>query len=66
MDTPENFTTAAAADHLGLARRTLERWRLIHQGPPYRKLGRRVVYPRAELDEWAIAKTVTPEQADSK
>lgn len=66
MDMPENLTTQAAADHLGLARRTLERWRLVRQGPPYRKLGRRVVYPRDALEEWASAQTVMPEQADSK
>ncbi len=64
MGTPENFTTLAAAAHIGLAPRTLERWRLIRQGPPYRKIGRRVVCPRASLDEWAESQTVTPEGAE--
>ncbi len=60
MDTLTNFTTQGAADYLGLARRTLERWRLVRLGPPYRKLGTRVVYTRAALDEWCRANTVTP------
>ncbi len=64
MDTPRNLSTRAAADYLGLAQRTIERWRLVHEGPTYLKLGRRVLYPRAALDEWCRANTVTPEAAD--
>lgn len=42
-----------AADFLRLSPRTLEKLRVIGGGPPYRKLGRRVVYALADLEEWA-------------
>ena len=40
-----------AAAYLGLAKSTLNRWRHEGNGPPYRKLGKRVVYSRIALDE---------------
>jgi len=40
---------------LRLSEITLGRWRLDGSGPPYRKFGRRVVYARADLFEWANA-----------
>lgn len=32
--------------------RTLQRWRQEGKGPPYLKLGGRVVYPLAEVEVW--------------
>ncbi len=56
MTNPEQqklVTTAAAADRLSISPRTLERWRIVGGGPPYRKLGPQIVrYDVAELDEW--------------
>jgi hypothetical protein len=49
LDTPE------AAEELRLSPRTLERRRLTGDGPPFRKFGRRVVYARQDLHEWAAA-----------
>jgi hypothetical protein len=44
------------ADKLpGITKGTLATWRYEHKGPPYRKLGRFVVYPVDELDEWIEA-----------
>lgn len=40
-----------AAIYLGVAAQTLNRWRMkAGEGPPFVKLGRRVVYERADLD----------------
>ena len=44
--------TKEAAQRLGLSARTLERWRLIGAGPPYHKLGSRVLYDIAAVDLW--------------
>jgi hypothetical protein len=47
--------TRAAAIYLGLSPRTLEKWRLTGQGPPYTKCGRRCLYRLEDLDVWAEA-----------
>ena len=41
-----------AAEYLGLSVRTMNRYRVTGDGPPYYRLGNRVRYVRAELDEW--------------
>lgn len=43
----------AAAEYLCLSPRTLEKLRVIGDGPAFRKLGRRVVYALEDLDIWA-------------
>ncbi|TPI50232.1 helix-turn-helix domain-containing protein [Mesorhizobium sp. B2-9-1] len=45
--------TEETADFVGLSRRTLEKHRTYGTGPVYRKLGGRVVYAVADLQEWA-------------
>lgn len=45
-----------AATFLGLSPRTLERFRVEGRGPAFLKLGRRVVYSRDDLVEWAEAR----------
>ena len=47
-----------AAMRLTLSERTLERWRVSGEGPPYAKLGRRVLYRQSDLDEWIAARVV--------
>ena len=42
-----------AGAHLNLNLRTLEKLRTLGGGPRFRKLGRRVMYTRADLDAWA-------------
>jgi hypothetical protein len=59
FEAPTNLqrkSTDAAAAHLGISSRTLEKWRLTGDGPPYIKLGRRVVYDLQDLDAWAVAR----------
>ena len=44
--------TGRAARMLGMSGRTLEKWRILGIGPPYLKLGRRVLYSSTDLDAW--------------
>ena len=45
--------TREAAEYLRLRPRTLERWRWAGGGPRFHKFGRRVVYSRQELEDYA-------------
>ncbi len=49
---PGAFTTPVAAEYLGLSPATLETLRSRGGGPPFVKLGRRVVYRQGDLDLW--------------
>ncbi len=51
----EYLDTPGAANFLKLSTSTLTKRRLTGGGPRYLKLGRRVVYSRSALDEWAHA-----------
>jgi predicted DNA-binding transcriptional regulator AlpA len=44
-----------AASRCGLGKSTLNKLRLTGGGPEYIKLGRRVLYEPAKLDEWMAA-----------
>lgn len=51
---PLTFLTAKeGAAFLRLSEITLARWRAEGVGPPYRKFGRRVVYAKTDLVNWA-------------
>ena len=47
-----NLGQAQAAIYAGVSERTLENLRQRGDGPPFAKIGRRVVYPLAGLDAW--------------
>jgi hypothetical protein len=47
------LTTKAAARHLTLSPRTLEKHRVAGTGPAYRKHGGKVVYRLKDLDAWS-------------
>ncbi len=49
---PAHVDTRRAAELLGMSRRTLEKWRGEGSGPPFLKLGRRVLYSVADLEAW--------------
>jgi integrase len=51
--------TPAAAAVLGNTVGTLQTWRWMGVGPPFRKIGRRVVYAHADLEAWARREGVT-------
>ena len=60
------LTQLEVAALLRLSPRTLERHRVSGTGPAYTKLGRRVVYRRDEVDDWAARNTVSStSEADS-
>jgi len=48
--------TSAAAKHTGLSASTLAKMRVYGTGPVFAKAGRTVVYARAELDRWLMAR----------
>ena len=56
----ENLLQGEAARYLRAQPRTLERWRLERVGPPYIKVGHRVVYRRVDLDTWLLSRRVDP------
>lgn len=43
---------AAASEFLGVSKSFLDKRRVRGDGPPYRKIGRRVFYWRNELEAW--------------
>jgi predicted DNA-binding transcriptional regulator AlpA len=51
-DQPLFLSAPETAELLRISPVTLSKWRIEGRGPPYRKLGRRVVYERADLIEW--------------
>lgn len=54
------FDTKSAARKLeNLSPRTLEKWRVLGQGPAFRKFGRKVVYAETDLEAWAEAQKRT-------
>ena len=58
MTSVTNVVTAAeAARMLGLSESTLAKLRLNGNGPVYCKLGRRVVYRPADLEQWLRSRT---------
>ena len=54
---PLTLTAGQAAKLVGLAPSTLAKLRLSGNGPLYCKLGRRVVYRRADLEAWLQSRT---------
>ncbi len=65
---PRYLTNDEAAEYLRLSPRTLEKRRVIGDGPRFRKFGRRVMYSVADLEAWADARsfeaTSDPEYAE--
>jgi predicted DNA-binding transcriptional regulator AlpA len=51
-ETPKVITAKAAAGLVGLSESTLAKLRLNGNGPVYCKLGRRVLYRPADLEQW--------------
>lgn len=54
------LTTAEAAAVLGLKPCTLNQWRYLRKGPPYREHGRRIYYSAVDVAAWSAASRVDP------
>lgn len=46
------LTSDAAAEELGVTVRTLQRWAAERTGPARTRVGRKVLYRRAAVEEW--------------
>lgn len=66
-ETPQVLCARDAARRLGLSPSTLAKMRLNGNGPTYCKLGRRVVYRPADLEQWLESRTARDtSDADSR
>jgi len=54
---PQVLCAREAAQFVGLSESTLAKLRLNGNGPMYCKLGRRVVYRLADLEQWLQSRT---------
>jgi hypothetical protein len=59
------LNVADAAEFIGLAKQTLNTWRVAGDGPPYHKLGRRVLYDAEELEGWVQGRRVRHTSAET-
>lgn len=48
----EYFDEDQLAREIDLSKRTLKRWRVERVGPPWTRVGRRVVYRKEAVREW--------------
>lgn len=61
------FLTAAelAARYAGaLSVKTLANWRSTGSGPPYRKIGGKVLYALRDVEKWELERQITPRSTD--
>ena len=58
------LNTREAAEYLGLSTRTMNRYRVTGDGPPFYRFGGCVRYVSAELDEWAAGRRRTSTSDD--
>jgi len=57
--------TKRAAAYLGLRPQTLCNWRVYRKGPPYHRVGRRVLYLVEDLDNFLKAGRIVPGGEDA-
>lgn len=50
------FDTPSAGNYTSIGKSTLDKMRMTGEGPAFLKVGHRVVYERAALDEWLASK----------
>ena len=60
FDNDELLTDGEACAEVGLkCTRTLRRWRVLREGPPHVRIGRKVYYRRGALQQWLLARERT-------
>jgi hypothetical protein len=59
MSQPQYLTAAEVSAHFQgrISVRTLNNWRSSGGGPPFRKIGGKVLYPASELERWEQSRT---------
>lgn len=50
---------SALPERYSIARRTAQRWRAEGNGPPFVRLGRKVIYRVSDIEAWLRARTYT-------
>ena len=58
----QTLNVVEASDYTGLSKSSLDKLRVYGGGPPYIKVGARVIYDRLDLDTWLIGKKVAKPQ----
>lgn len=53
--TKSRLTIKEAAEYIGIAKSTLDKMRVAGGGPRFIKIGKRVLYDKADLDAWIEA-----------
>lgn len=61
MEQRTYLSTRQVGEMLGMSPASLTNWRSAGKGPPYARIGKKVVYPAATLMEWIERHTYTPE-----
>ena len=60
---PPLLSTFQASDYSGVPRQTLANWRTReHTGPVFVRIGRRVMYRRADVDAWIDQRRSDPRE----
>jgi hypothetical protein len=57
------MTIEELATELDMAVITLATWRMRQKGPPYVKVGRKILYSRTTVKDWIASQVHTPLQA---
>lgn len=58
------LTAKQVSERIQRPERTLERWRLTGEGPPFLRLGRRVAYRIADVERWLDGRTYASRAAE--
>jgi Helix-turn-helix domain len=58
VENPELLTERETAPLLRLTVKTLQSWRALKKGPRFVRVGRRVLYPRAEIERFITTNTI--------
>lgn len=54
------LTTQRLAEEIGVHRATLAKWRMERRGPPFTRLGRRILYNIDSFQSWLARTEVSP------
>lgn len=54
------LTSERLAEHLGVHPSTLVKWRMARSGPPYVRVGKRILYSQNSIENWLKANEQQP------